>query len=401
MIIFHREAYAQELASKVLSAPVISATGSGVFLAGMRRTGKSTFIREDLRPALEHMGALVIYVDLWADKAADPGDVITNAIREALAQHEGVMARLARNTGIEKVSVAGLQFSLKGSASEGSGITLSSALSALSDECGKVIVLVIDEAQQAIGSKNGANTLFALKAARDELNSSAHHGLRIVATGSNRDKLAMLRNSKDQAFFGTPMVDFTLLGQDYIDWFVSHLPFKQELDPGKVYEWFVEAGHRPEVIGAAVDALIYDPTIEPGQFADRFHAAIQEEVAENNDTLLRQVHSLPTLQSAVLRVMAESGARYAPFEAQTMARYRATLARIDPEFDITPDSSNIQKALATLQANNLVWKSARGVYALEEAGLADLMRNAGLLDESSMPDDPGREPGPDDSPRPS
>ena len=63
-------------------------------------------------------------------------------------------------------------------------------------------MLIVDEAQHAITSDAGADALFALKAARDELNSSAHHGLRVVATGSNRDKLAMLRNSKDQAFFG-------------------------------------------------------------------------------------------------------------------------------------------------------------------------------------------------------
>lgn len=85
-------------------------------------------------------------------------------------------------------------------------------------------VLIVDEAQHAITSELGANALFALKAARDELNSSAHHGLRIVATGSNRDKLAMLRNSKEQAFFGAPLVNFSPLGKDYIEWFVAHLP---------------------------------------------------------------------------------------------------------------------------------------------------------------------------------
>ncbi len=84
------------------------------------------------------------------------------------------------------------------------GVSLTAALAALSDETGQLIVLIIDEPQHAIASAAGADALFALKAARDELNSSAHQGLRIVATGSNQDKLAMLRNSKDQAFFGAP-----------------------------------------------------------------------------------------------------------------------------------------------------------------------------------------------------
>ncbi|MEX5618452.1 ATP-binding protein, partial [Pseudomonas syringae] len=84
-------------------------------------------------------------------------------------------------------------------------------------------VLMIDEAQHAITTEAGVAALFALKAARDELNSSRHHGLRIVCTGSNRDKLAMLRNSKDQAFFGASMVPFPTLDQNYIDWLCANI----------------------------------------------------------------------------------------------------------------------------------------------------------------------------------
>jgi hypothetical protein len=32
---------------------------SGLFLSGLRRTGKTTFMQQDLIPALESMGALV------------------------------------------------------------------------------------------------------------------------------------------------------------------------------------------------------------------------------------------------------------------------------------------------------------------------------------------------------
>ena len=64
------------------------------------------------------------------------------------------------------------------------GISLSSAFVALSDATVKTIIIVIDEAQHAITTENGFDALFARKAARDELNSSRHHGLRVVATGS-------------------------------------------------------------------------------------------------------------------------------------------------------------------------------------------------------------------------
>jgi hypothetical protein len=377
--IFHRTALADDLAARLLAAPTTSASGSGLFLAAPRRTGKSTFLREDLRPSLERHGALVIYADLWADKTADPGDVIVAAIREALSLREGVITRLARSSGLDKVTVGGLAFTLD-RVGLAKGVSLSLALAALSDEAKTMTVLIVDEAQHAITSELGTNALFALKAARDELNSSAHYGLRVVATGSNRDKLAMLRNSKDQAFFGAPLVNFPPLGKDYIEWFIAHLPFKQELDAGQVYQWFTEAAYRPEILGGAVDALVYELNARPGQFAERLRMLIQEQVHASNEEALRVVHSLTPLQSAVLRVMAKSGPDYAPFEAQTMDRYRSTLAAIAPRAKVEPETNNVQQSLAALQEKALVWKAARGVYALEDTFLAELMRKAGMLD---------------------
>jgi hypothetical protein len=377
--IFHRTALADDLAARLLAAPATSASGSGLFLAAPRRTGKSTFLREDLRPSLEHQGALVIYADLWADRTADPADVIVAAIREALSQREGVVARLARSSGLDKVTVGGMALTLD-KVGLAKGVTLSSALAALSDEAKTMIVLIVDEAQHAITSEAGSHALFALKAARDELNSSAHHGLRVVATGSNRDKLAMLRSSKDQAFFGAPLINFPPLGKDFIEWFVARLPFKQELDAGQVHEWFTEAAYRPEILGGAVDALIYDLDARPGQFAERLQQLIQEQVLASNEETLRVVHSLTPLQSAVLRVMARAGSDYAPFEAQTMERYRSTLAAVAPGAKVEPETNNVQQSLAALQDKALVWKAARGVYALEDTFLADLMRKAGMLD---------------------
>lgn len=382
MSIFHREDLATELASRLLAGRIPSATGSGLFLAAPRRTGKSTFLREDLRPALERQGAQVIYADLWADKSADPGEVIVESIRSALASRTGALTRLARSSGLDKLTVGGMSFSLD-KVGLAKGITLTAALTALSDETQAMTVLIIDEAQHAITSTSGSNALFALKAARDELNSSAHHGLRVVATGSNRDKLAMLRNSKDQAFFGAPLINFPPLDKSYIEWFLSHLPFRQELDVERVYEWFSEAAFRPEILSAAVDALVYDLEVRPGQYAARLDSLMKEQVRASNEDALRVVHSLTPLQSAVLRVMAKAGQNYAPFEAQTLERYRTVLAAVAPNVRIEPESNNVQAALAALQEKGLVWRAARGVYALEDTFLAELMRKAGMLDVST------------------
>ena len=84
--LFHRPELAQRNAAQVLTLAVGSASSSGVFLAAPRRTGKSTFVREDLRPAFERPDAFFVYADLWADPTADPGEIIVAAIRASQAK---------------------------------------------------------------------------------------------------------------------------------------------------------------------------------------------------------------------------------------------------------------------------------------------------------------------------
>ncbi len=60
---------------------------SGVLLSGIRRVGKTTFLRQDLVPALEARGALVVYVDLWADRSKSPlRPLVLDAVRATLQQ---------------------------------------------------------------------------------------------------------------------------------------------------------------------------------------------------------------------------------------------------------------------------------------------------------------------------
>ena len=84
--IFHRPELAARLTSALLgNDPLSSAGQSGLFLSAPRRTGKSTFLRNDLIPAIEQAGAIAIYVDLWADRTRDPGELVADAVRDTLA----------------------------------------------------------------------------------------------------------------------------------------------------------------------------------------------------------------------------------------------------------------------------------------------------------------------------
>ena len=96
MIAFHRNALAQEMVNALQGLSLLGDAHNGLFLAAPRRTGKSTFLQGDLKPALQAAGVVVVYVDLWADARRDPGVLIADAIARALEPQLGVVARTAR-----------------------------------------------------------------------------------------------------------------------------------------------------------------------------------------------------------------------------------------------------------------------------------------------------------------
>jgi hypothetical protein len=373
---FHRHALAKDLSERILSTAVLAPVRSGLFLAAPRRTGKSTFLREDLIPALEAAGAAVLYIDLWADKTVDPGHAIVATVRAALGAEEGLVLKAVRKAGLDKVAVGGLTFDVT-KVGLGTGVTLSAALAALSDQIKRTIVLVIDEAQQAVTTQSGNDALFALKAARDEVNSSDHYGLRIVATGSNQAKLALLRASKDQAFFKAAMQSFPPLDRTFIEWFVQNTGLPVHLDIDKTFELFAKTGYRPEVLLEALGNLQDGRTLTQVSVDDEFASTVHDAIEESDEAMLKVVAALTPLQSAVLRVMIQQGDKYAPYAAATLEAYRDELKRAGGEANV--DVPNVQTALEALQNKALVWRAAHGEYALEEQGLADLLRAPGLL----------------------
>ena len=257
--VFHRPELAARLVADLLEPPAASPVRSGLFLAAPRRTGKSTFLIADLVPALRAAGAHVLYIDLWEDPAKDPAQAIVEAVGASVADEKRAAAKLVRAIGrIETVSAAGMvTVSLRRPDGGVVDVSLTRALKALSETIERTIVLIVDEAQQAITTDAGSRAMFALKAARDALNIARPHGLRIVATGSNRDKLAMLRSAKDQAFYGAPLTRFPPLGEGYVRWALERHGLIDVLELATAVELFDRCGHEPGGGG--------DPERRPGR----------------------------------------------------------------------------------------------------------------------------------------
>ncbi|MGE8062457.1 ATP-binding protein [Pseudomonas sp. NPDC089547] len=246
--LFHRKPLAEQLAKRIMLKAIGSAAPSGIFLAASYGTGKSTFIAEDLLPQLHALGALVVHADLQGD-AGDVGLAISNSIGSAL-QHQYSRDPSAQGPkGGEWVNSFCSKIGL------GKEITYTTALVALSAKSRKMIVLLIDEAQLIIQAADRMAIMAGLKAARDELNSSKHCGLRIVFVGASRADLAELCTTRHEPFFATPLVDLPLLGHEFIQWLCNRPSAPGDLQPDEVFDLFRLIGHRPGLLRRAMEAL--------------------------------------------------------------------------------------------------------------------------------------------------
>jgi hypothetical protein len=380
--ILQRALLAQSLARDVAGESFVDYS-SGLFLAAPRRTGKSTFLNNDFIPECERRGWLAVYVDLWADRDTDPAELISGAIGTALGLFENSLSKAAKKAGIEKIS---LLRTLSWDFSKPrlpAGTTLAKALEVLHSVAGKMIVLIIDEAQHALNSESGLNAMFALKAARDHLNRGrGPDGVRLVFTGSSRDKLANLVLKSKQPFFGANITAFPLLGHDFVE-FVTDL-WNQRLAATNQFNVedleyaFQLVGRRPEML----NQLLTEVSVGRGE-ASNLGELLRTGALNHQAGIWSDYESacndLSTLQRAVLNVIAErtiSKQPFAPFSEQTFAQVnrKLELAHADPNAS-TP---SVQKTLDALRDKELVWKANRGEYALEDSAMAEWLTRAGV-----------------------
>jgi hypothetical protein len=227
--IFHRSALAKQMAQQLLSPGVLDeGLRSGLFISGVRRTGKTTFLQAAV-PALETAGALVIYVDLWSNTQANPAGLVHGAIRRTMLELQSpagaVVQRLKKLRNAE-LAVAGFKFGFKvDTVGADGGATLAEALTEVVDQAQTNLMLIVDEVQHAITSEEGNQLLLALKAARDAINSrpvTPGHFI-FVGTGSHRALVSELTARRNQAFVGATSIAYPVLDADYVQHLLNRL----------------------------------------------------------------------------------------------------------------------------------------------------------------------------------
>lgn len=367
MIAFQRTVLAQGLVSALQGKALLGDAHNGLFLAAPRRTGKSTFLQGDLRPALQAARVVVVYVDLWADARRDPGQLIAEAIARALEPQLGLVARSAKKAGLEKVKVGGLEVDTS-RIGKVDGLTLTEALRLLHQTSGQPVALIIDEAQHALTSEAGEAAMSALKSARDQLNQPGSVNLMLVMSGSDRDKLMRLVHTVAAPFYGSQIQRMPPLGPDFIAHVAvlieSQRPDLQPVDQALLQEAFEVFGQRPQFFMAALGQVLSPLAGLSGRFEPALLEAARQQQASDEAQMESEYLGLKLTEQAVLWRMLEQGPRYRPYDAEALRFYRDKVGR--------PVSVALaQKALEALRQRMpaLVWKSARGEYALEDAAM--------------------------------
>lgn len=293
--VFRRPRLAAELAGRLLQPGVLDeGLRSGLFLSGLRRTGKTTFLRTDLVPELEARGAVVIYVDLWSDIKASPATLVQAEVRQTLSQlvtpSSPLLARMRRIKGLDQLGEAG-------------GVTLAQAFTEVVDQSGGDVVLILDEVQQAITTEEGNQMLLALKATRDAINPrpGTPGNFLFLGTGSHRALVSELTARRNQAFAGATSLPYPVLDQEYVRYVLERLRAEgMELLPSEESAWtsFQTLGHRPEEFLRALGQLRLSASsgLAPDQLLPVIAATLRGSAA---DLELLKVEQLGGLATAI------------------------------------------------------------------------------------------------------
>ncbi|RZJ60007.1 MAG: ATP-binding protein [Acidovorax sp.] len=365
---FRRTALAEQMATQLLRPSFLDTSlRSGLFLSGQRRVGKTTFLATDLIPALEALGAIVVYVDLWSQPQANPADLVHEAIRKTLKDLQtpgsGILKRLQQVASVE-AGAAGFKFGFKlADVGKDDGTTLAHAFEALIDQARTDVVLIIDEVQHALGSADGDHLLHALKAARDAINTRPDTPgyFLFIGTGSHRARVQELTLKGNQAFNGAVTNEFPVLGRDFIDYVLEQVrpQLGAMLPSADITEAaFRSMGSRPEELMKALNVL---RSLPADALPDEHLPTIAQSLgAAAADVELQKVEAMGPLAEAVFsRICSIGGDVKGVFTGEALKAYAVQIGR-----DVT--AQEVQGIIGMMTSANLLMRVKHGHYGVTD-----------------------------------
>jgi hypothetical protein len=378
--IFHRREYAQSIATQLLHPTTFQLNvRSGVFLSGIRRIGKTTFLKQDLIPTLEADGALVIYIDLWADRSISPSVLVHDEVIRLLKQLNTAGASLLERFKGMNLGAAGLSFGFQiDSVGSPGGTTLAQAFIELIDKAGVSVVLIIDEIQQALLNDDGYNLVHALKAARDAVNSrpgTVGYFL-FLGTGSHKSLVTDMSTRRSQPFMGALSTIYEPLGKDFVDWKLTQLASTPRIIlPSQEVAWtgFQTMGNRPEELLKAL-AQLQSTKTNPDQAFPIICSTLALAAA---DMELQRLEELGPLGEAIFSRIALGSS-----EGVSGLYSGESLEIFSQIIRTAVDAPQVQNLTEKMITANLIIRSGHGVYVVADRFVKEVWLSRKSLGEN-------------------
>jgi hypothetical protein len=390
--LFHRRELALSVADNLMSI----GGQKGLLLSGPRQIGKSTFVQWDLIPVLEEMhDAHVVYIDLAADREVDPSVTIPLALRDEVRRFDGFVMRVARGLGLTNIRLGGLEMDVEQAQSTYSKRTYG-LLQTLERVSGRSLVIVLDEVQLCLQSDLARRVLASLTRSAARLNREGTV-VRVLATGSHAHKLRKLVASKQEAFYSANVRALPRLGDDFVGWVRARLAPRCRPEAELMIRGFETLLRRPLELIDVCDALCDTDAHSQSAVAQVFQMLVVERSTEGREQLIAKLRTLSALELALVRVMAETGPRFAPHLMWCKNRTATLIEVMQGVPTLAPlSTTEIDAALDGLAAREIIWhglgfafeeqRYASWILAMDPA--ADFQVE---FDESSMLD--GERPG--------
>ena len=361
---FHRPEYAQDMAKQLLHPTAFQTNvRSGVFLSGIRRIGKTTFLKQDLIPALEAEGALVLYADLWADRAISPLTLVHEVVQKTLEEFKTPNSSLLERFKGFNFGAAGVSFGFQiDRVGSQEGTSLSQAISELIEKTGISVVLIVDEIQQALVTDDGNNLLHALKAARDSVNAKpGDHGYFLfLGTGSHKSLVTDMATRRSQPFMGAMTSAYQPLSQDFVAWKLAQLQSTPDVILPSLevtFSGFQTMGNRPEELLKALVQL-QSMTISADQAFPIICATLASAAA---DCELHALEEFGQLGEALFTRIASGST-----DGVSRLYGAESLDFFSKSVNATVEAPQVQNLVEKMIAANLITRSGHGLYIVAD-----------------------------------
>ncbi len=255
------------------------------------------------------------------------------------------------------------------------GTTLGQVFAELVDKVQTDVVLIVDEVQQALGTEEGSNLMFALKSARDAVNTRPGTSgyLLFLGTGSHKSLVADMATRRSQPFSGAVSTAYEPLGQDFVRWKLQQL---QQLPgvklPSEKVMWdgFVSMGQRPEALQNALVQM--QSRDEPPDLAFPIICATLALAAA--DVEIAAVEALGMLARIIFNRIAQGNdaGESGLFSADAMAYYAERL-------ESCVDTPQVQNMIDRMISANLILRQSHGVYAVADPFVRQVWRQMAVL----------------------